>query len=353
MSPLQDPSDPDHQATTKRIRRSMSFAWAVCGIFLVVDLIWFPLSRATFASANFLNAGAGIMMLGGLHGITLALTRRLGADRSRMAGVILHIARSLRVLIRAAVFTVIFGFASMTFMLLAASAGLPFQDAQLAAIDRSLGFDWLSFLALTNSTPMLSSILVWTYHSAGPQLLLLFLLLSFTNREHRLAEFLALLAAIALATGALMALVPAAGAYAHFQPPRHLFANFTPNAGMWHYQFLQSLRTDVAPHFDFSKVEGLVTFPSFHTALAIITAYAVREVRHLARPALVLNSIVIVSTLPEGGHHLVDVIAGAAIAGLAIPVVRLHQAGWSLSCKRVYAKRAYASLGAAGRDHES
>jgi membrane-associated phospholipid phosphatase len=331
----------DRNGDAPRFRSAMGIAWAVCAIFAIVDLIWFLLSRTTFAAANFLKAGVGIVTLAGFYWITQAVSRRLEADGSRIAGGILHFAKGLRVLIRAAVFTLIFGFASITFMLLAASAAWPFRDAQLAAIDRALGFDWLSFLALTNSMPILSSILVWTYHSAGPQLLLLFLLLSFTGREQRLAEFLALLALTSLATGILMALVPAAGAYAYFDPPRHLFSNFSAHAGMWHYEFLQWLRTDIAPRLDFLNVQGLVTFPSFHTALAIITAYAVRDILYVARPALVLNAIVIVATLPEGGHHLVDLIVGAVIAAFAILIVHLHQAGSSLTPY----KRAYSSVG--------
>jgi membrane-associated phospholipid phosphatase len=34
------------------------------------------------------------------------------------------------------------------------------------------------------------------------------------------------------------------------------------------------------------------------------------------------NAIVIVATLPEGGHHLIDLFAGALIAVVAIVVAR-------------------------------
>ncbi|MDJ1159486.1 phosphatase PAP2 family protein [Chelatococcus sp. SYSU_G07232] len=74
--------------------------------------------------------------------------------------------------------------------------------------------------------------------------------------------------------------------------------------------------------FDLRKVEGIVTFPPFHTVLAILTAYACRDVRPLFVAAVLLNALVIVSTLPEGGHHLVDIMAGALIAGVTIIGVR-------------------------------
>ena len=69
-------------------------------------------------------------------------------------------------------------------------------------------------------------------------------------------------------------------------------------------------------------MQGLVTFPSFHTSLAIITTYAVRGIRFVTLPVAILNGLVIVSTLPEGGHYLIDVIAGAIISIIAIVAIR-------------------------------
>ena len=57
--------------------------------------------------------------------------------------------------------------------------------------------------------------------------------------------------------------------------------------------------------------------------------YAFRGFRFTALPAAILNGIVVISTLPEGGHYLVDVIAGAIIALAGITLVR-WQAGASV-----------------------
>jgi membrane-associated phospholipid phosphatase len=64
-----------------------------------------------------------------------------------------------------------------------------------------------------------------------------------------------------------------------------------------------------------------VTFPSYHAVLAIITSFAVRGVRHVSWPVALLNVAVVVSTIPEGGHYLVDVVAGAAIAMVSILLI--------------------------------
>jgi membrane-associated phospholipid phosphatase len=59
------------------------------------------------------------------------------------------------------------------------------------------------------------------------------------------------------------------------------------------------------------ELYGLVTFPSFHTAMALMTAAAWRDDRYLRWPMFIWNALVILSTLPIGGHYVVDVIAGA------------------------------------------
>jgi membrane-associated phospholipid phosphatase len=68
------------------------------------------------------------------------------------------------------------------------------------------------------------------------------------------------------------------------------------------------------------RLDGLITFPSFHTAVAVLMVHAARGTSCFWL-AIVVNALMILSTFTEGGHYLVDVVAGAAIALLAIGVV--------------------------------
>jgi membrane-associated phospholipid phosphatase len=308
--------------------------WSLA-VFVVVDVIWLSVSPLTFAASDLWTIGQAVLGILCAFAVLPLVLRRLESDPSKTAGAIRAAACGVDNLARVAAFTVLTGIAAGTYMYLATSAALPLQDARLASLDQALGFDWLGFLASANSNPAISWALVTAYHSALPQLLALYLLLCFGRYERRLAEFLALMSTTSVAVGALMLLVPAAGAYAHFRPPRELFDGFSSNAGMWHYEALLRLRAEAAPVLDFGQMEGLVTFPSFHTVLAIITAYAFRGFRFLALPAVILNSVVIVSTLPEGGHHLVDVIAGAIIAVAGIALVRWERSGWGMKFLRL------------------
>ena len=99
-------------------------------------------------------------------------------------------------------------------------------------------------------------------------------------------------------------------------PPAELRDVVGQDAGIWHFVHFEALRSGAMRTIDPAAIEGLITFPSFHTALAVVTAWAFWRTRYIAVPALLLNLTVIASTVPVGGHYFVDVFAGAAIAGL-------------------------------------
>jgi len=70
-----------------------------------------------------------------------------------------------------------------------------------------------------------------------------------------------------------------------------------------------------------------VTFPSFHTTLALVIAYCGARLRYVGAPVVVLNLLIVASTMAEGGHYFADVAGGALIAFAAIGLVRLVNAG--------------------------
>ena len=70
---------------------------------------------------------------------------------------------------------------------------------------------------------------------------------------------------------------------------------------------------------------GIVTFPSFHAASAVLYTWALWPLRW-SRPLVVLvNGVMLAATPLNGGHYFIDVIAGVAIAVSAIVAAR--QAG--------------------------
>ncbi|WP_394885856.1 phosphatase PAP2 family protein (plasmid) [Mesorhizobium sp. AaZ16] len=291
-------------------------------IFAVVDGLWLQHSTVSLDSRNFEELAKTALIVSALLMMAKGVTWRLRGDPSPTAKFIRHAAAGLHVLLSTAVLFVPLAVVTTIFMYLASATERPLVDAYLATRDAALGFDWLSFLEAANKSPLLSGAMTFAYHSLGPQVVLLFLLLCFCQREERMLEFVALLAIFSLSAALGMIFYPAVGAYAYFQPPPELYSNFSATPGMWHYAELEYLRSGEPYRLLLTRTHGLVTFPSFHTALGMFVVYACRDFRILAFSVGVLNSVMVVGTIPEGGHHLVDVLVGGALALLVIGVVR-------------------------------
>ncbi len=67
-----------------------------------------------------------------------------------------------------------------------------------------------------------------------------------------------------------------------------------------------------------SAAQGLIGFPSYHAVLALLVVWYARKLAVIRWIALALNAVVLVATPIQGGHHVVDVLAGFAVAAAAI-----------------------------------
>jgi membrane-associated phospholipid phosphatase len=210
---------------------------------------------------------------------------------------------------------------------LGTSLNLPLLDAHFARADAAIGFDWLATLELTERWQMLGRLLRAAYFSSLPQIVAVLLVLSATRQLGRLGDFLVLFTATSLITIVLSSVLPAAGAFVFHDPPAALRQAVGADAGIWHLKHFEALRSGAMRAIDPGAIEGLVTFPSFHAALAVITAWALWRTRLIAYPALALNVVVIASAVPVGGHYLIDIVAGLAIAGVAIAVLKAWREG--------------------------
>ena len=70
--------------------------------------------------------------------------------------------------------------------------------------------------------------------------------------------------------------------------------------------------------FPLLALKGIITFPAFHAASAILLTYPCRHCKPLFGAVRVINGLMLISIPTEGGHYLVDVIAGVLVAVLSI-----------------------------------
>ena len=76
-------------------------------------------------------------------------------------------------------------------------------------------------------------------------------------------------------------------------------------------------------------MEGIVTMPSYHTVMAVLFTYAFRRTGLIGYGIATLNLVMLLSIPPIGGHYLVDMLAGGALALGAIAVQRAPRHGVS------------------------
>jgi hypothetical protein len=181
------------------------------------------------------------------------------------------------------------------------------EDGKFARLDQALGIS-VPRIAEWASHHWIGTLINQTYPLLFPLLLAGFLLPALTGKVAQSRQFLlANLAAFAIGMP-LFALFPAVGPWYGY----HLAA--TPGQ-MTCQQSLLHLRT---PGFYSWQPLGVVCFPSFHVIWAILSAYALRCLRPLRIPAVVLSGIIILSTMTTAWHYFADVMAGVVVAVASI-----------------------------------
>jgi membrane-associated phospholipid phosphatase len=202
-----------------------------------------------------------------------------------------------------------------------AAASFPLVDPALARIDGLAGFDWTAHLLAVWSKPWLGRLLETAYHATAVTLTATLAILLVLGRTRRIAELWFLMVAAGIFCMAVATLLPAEGAFLFHAPDRSLTPLAAPDNGIWHLSDFRAIRAGAMRTLDPGSMQGIVTFPSYHTAMALIFARALRGTP-FALPAALLAGLVIVSTLAIGGHYLVDVAAGAAITAVLMLAVR-------------------------------
>jgi hypothetical protein len=185
---------------------------------------------------------------------------------------------------------------------LAIRAGFPLVDSEMASLDAAIGFDWPAYEAFITSHLWIHITTELLYPTSILQIAVVVLTLGFSGRLTELLEFTAGLTIAAVLTVVIGAMLPALGAYNHFNVPGGGIFPFVPAIVGAHGGALQIL--------DLTKAEGLVFFPSYHTAISIGIVAACWPLKYLRYPALLANAVLIAGVPVWGSHYLVDVIGG-------------------------------------------
>jgi uncharacterized membrane protein len=204
----------------------------------------------------------------------------------------------------------------------AASIDLPMQDATLLAMDRAIGLDWGAYVKFVDGHTALASWLNVGYAMIGWPLFAIPVFLAAKHRYQRIEEFTFAFGLALAATAVISALVPAIGVYQEIGLDPGTLKNIIPGAYLDQLRDLPPTRAGVLRHLDLLGLGGIVTFPSFHAASAVLYLWALWPVRWMRPLVLLANGAMLAATPLNGGHYFVDVFAGMLIAVLAIVAAR-------------------------------
>ena len=209
------------------------------------------------------------------------------------------------------------GFAIVTGSYLAAYINFPLVDAGLIRADATMGFDWHEYVAWIDARPFMASLLSVAYTSYGIQFTILLPLLFYSCPAHGQRVYIGLYVA-GIITVILSAIFPAVGAYVFYDMNAQQLPSI-PSTARVHEQLLLGLMhhtLNVIPY----PGEGIVTFPSYHSVIAVMLIYAAIPYRMLFPLALPINLLMLLSTPFNGGHYLSDVLGGifAAVLGIIL-----------------------------------
>lgn len=205
---------------------------------------------------------------------------------------------------------------------LATSQSLPLADLLLLSGDRLLGFDGAAFIRWVDSHPWLAWSLMQAYASFAFQLVLLPPILILTGRVASGFGLVLSYAIICFAASIISIWFPAVAANVTYGIDGTTLNSINAQFGFAFLEQFHAVRDHSQFVFSLERAQGILTFPSVHTATAVICAFSMFTVPWLRYPILVLNIGMAVSTLSHGGHYLVDVIAGAILAVLALWLTR-------------------------------
>lgn len=190
------------------------------------------------------------------------------------------------------------------------SARFDLVDEQLAGIDAALGFHWPhAYRWLTRHSQIFELLRHW-YQLHGWQVTLIPLLLACKQRMDDLADYLLLFSATVVLAIFISATIPASNPYIYFGQ----IGAYDPSE----WSQFAALHDGVLRVIDLNDNQGLISLPSLHAAHAVVFVYVTRHLRGWNVGFGVVNFVMTIAALPFGGHYLIDILAGIALALVVI-----------------------------------
>jgi len=282
-------------------------------LYAVIAAIWVILPTAGYASRLTIDPDFLVLLIpvGFLIAASILLKRRglLALATAIECATVLAVAA--------------FSFVLLSFLL--SRLGAPYADPLLDAAEHVLfpGFDWPGAVEAFCRLALPLRIANFAYDSLWWQMILLIGLLCATGRRARCWDFALAWAVTLSATLAVFAIAPAIGAYGFHHIPHAMVGGVANQVGWRQPVMLEHLRHAASVMIRPQDMLGIVEFPSFHTASAVLLVWGFWTVWPARFVAIPLNLGVMFASVPIGGHYLPDILSGIVVAMLGIAAMRV------------------------------
>ena len=207
----------------------------------------------------------------------------------------------------------------------------PWADPVLYGADLMLGLDWQAAYKIYLRYPDIHLPMQNLYLAIFEIPKVTILGLAITGQETRIRDFIAVFSIALALTISISFFLPAATPLFYLigeSPP------YIPATGATYFSIMTELRSGAPMHVDLHELYGLLTFPSFHAASAVIFAWAGWSLTYLRWPLVAVNIGMLAATPLEGAHYFVDVIGGGLVALAAISIVQSRSQQTNLRTSR-------------------
>jgi membrane-associated phospholipid phosphatase len=186
----------------------------------------------------------------------------------------------------------------------------PLTDESLRAADLSIGIDGVRIVeALVRQGQWIFTLMAPAYAWTIPLLALSMVVLAATGNRLEAWRAAFCFNALVISSCFIAVFLPAKGLGVWFSP--ELVYRLPERAARYAFGRFDQFYYGADPVLGVSALEGIVTFPSFHLAMGLIVLALWRENVWRLMIAAAWFAVMLVSTLPYGGHYAVDLIGGA------------------------------------------
>lgn len=197
---------------------------------------------------------------------------------------------------------------------------MPVADPLLARLDSLLPFDPRDTVSVTASHAWIARGLHSAYNSSSVLCLAAAAWMLAKGARLQLWRFAATAVVAMQITAICSIFFPARGAILHLGLDNLQSDGLPPGAGTYAAESFAHFYSGAEKLVTLGDLSGIVTFPSFHTVLAllIIQGWHATPARW---PAVFWGAITLISTIPMGGHYFADLVAGFLVWFVAFKIV--------------------------------